>query len=138
MSGYTPTTLQVEVAFLAAAGHSTHAGSRKEAFDRWLAAHDAEVRAGVVAEEPEWEYGIHFDTSPNGPVLLVASEARAMAEAAMGVMSGGVTAMRRTVRTGEWVPLKQEDQTKVEAAARRLFGATVDSITNHEIRRNDA
>lgn len=23
--------------------------------DRWLAAHDAEVRAGVVAEEPEWE-----------------------------------------------------------------------------------
>lgn len=26
---------------------------RVAAFDRWLAAHDAEVRAGVVAEEPE-------------------------------------------------------------------------------------
>ena len=29
---------------------------RGEAFDRWLAAHDAEVRAGVVTAEPEWEY----------------------------------------------------------------------------------
>jgi hypothetical protein len=25
-------------------------------FDAWLAAHDAEVQAQVVAEEPEWEY----------------------------------------------------------------------------------
>lgn len=30
---------------------------RGEAFDRWLAANDAEVRASVVPEEPEWEYG---------------------------------------------------------------------------------
>lgn len=58
VSEYTPTTEEVRI---------VHIGTREEfarpwqanragEFDRWLAAHDAEVRAGVMAEEPEWEY----------------------------------------------------------------------------------
>lgn len=54
MGDFMPTTEDVRRAYSPAVG--TWAESRA-AFDRWLAAHDAEVRAGVVAEEPEWEYG---------------------------------------------------------------------------------
>lgn len=42
---------------------------RGEAFDRWLAAHDAEVQAGVVTEEPEWEYDVLI-TDPGAPVKV--------------------------------------------------------------------
>jgi hypothetical protein len=37
---------------------TTDVDERYAEFDRALAAHDAEVRAGVVTEEPEWEYGV--------------------------------------------------------------------------------
>lgn len=66
MSGHTPTTLQVEVAFLVAAGHSTHAGSRKEAFDRWLDAHDAEV----LREAADALIGDESNLNPAHPVEL--------------------------------------------------------------------
>ncbi|MBS0231711.1 MAG: hypothetical protein JSS52_11220 [Proteobacteria bacterium] len=54
MSDYTPTTALVR--------HNWGAyGAPREEFDRWLAAHDAEVRASVLADqgEPEWgwQYG---------------------------------------------------------------------------------
>ena len=59
MSPYTPTTEEVRDYIRAADRVTAHTFSGSsdsvEAFDRWLAAHDAEVRAGVVAEEPEWE-----------------------------------------------------------------------------------
>lgn len=55
---YTPTIEQ----FLGFANTALIASGmpEEEAFrttERVLAAHDAEVRASVVAEEPEWEYG---------------------------------------------------------------------------------
>lgn len=46
MTEYTPTTAEVRWAY---AGLDQAA---EEAFDRWLQQHDAEVRAGVVPEEP--------------------------------------------------------------------------------------
>lgn len=63
------------------------AEERAAAFDRWLAAHDAEVRAGVVAEEPEWEY---------------AYDSIADAEAER-------PSVRRR-KAGPWVPVKQEEK----------------------------
>ncbi|QMU97828.1 hypothetical protein FVO59_11885 [Microbacterium esteraromaticum] len=55
MTEYTPTTENVRsVHAHGGAGQVTE--RRRAMFDRWLAAHDAEVRAGVVPEEPEWEY----------------------------------------------------------------------------------
>ncbi len=61
MTEYTPTTDDVRRAYSPAVG--TWADSRA-AFDRWLAAHDAEMRASVLAEqgESEWEYG--YGTGP--------------------------------------------------------------------------
>lgn len=62
MSEYTPTEARICIDFCNAATKRAQADgsfmSMEEAdaaFSRWLAAHDAEVRAGVVAEEPEWE-----------------------------------------------------------------------------------
>lgn len=95
MSEYTPTTEQVREAFSEMSGWDMSAAEADTAFDRWLAAHDAEkdatiaelrlelakqedslalarfdteelhrIRsAGVVDEEPEWEYLIR---RPNG------------------------------------------------------------------------
>lgn len=81
MTDYTPTTKQIRSAWWMkrwdSKGQSRSEGSDAE-FDRWLAAHDAGVRAGVVAEEPEWEYGVR-----------------------------GEEIVRRR-KAGQWVPVKQE------------------------------
>ena len=63
MTNYTPSEQEVREHY--AEDHRDRYGSRLDAadgFDRWLAAHDAEVRASVLAEqgEPEWEYGIEY------------------------------------------------------------------------------
>ncbi|MBT2485781.1 MULTISPECIES: hypothetical protein [unclassified Microbacterium] len=50
MDEYTPTDMEVEVRFITGAGHNSHPGSRKEQYDRWLAAHDAQVRAAAISE----------------------------------------------------------------------------------------
>ena len=47
---YTPTTEEVRSRYFNGSGRILPAFGE---FDRWLAAHDAEVRAGVVTEEPE-------------------------------------------------------------------------------------
>lgn len=69
-----------------------------------LEAELVEVRAGVVTEEPEWEYGIRYEAYPDADVVPLASEGRARAYAS----SGEITAMRRTMTAGPWVPVKQE------------------------------
>lgn len=67
----------------------------EERFDRALAAHDAEVRAGAVAEESEWdgtEYGyVDFE---HGLIPLVHGYEEITHEC--------------PVRYGPWVPVKQE------------------------------
>ncbi|WP_136053450.1 hypothetical protein [Microbacterium sp. K5D] len=54
MSDYTPTTEQIRAVFMGGAANEEQGERRGNSFDRWLTAHDAEVRAGVVAEEPGW------------------------------------------------------------------------------------
>lgn len=62
MSDYTPTTDDVRGTYADGMWYVNRRmdGTLSE-FDRWLAAHDAEVRASVVSEEPEWEYGIRAE-----------------------------------------------------------------------------
>lgn len=106
MTGYTPTTEEVREAI------SEWAWARRmfrpelgqsdglEA-DRWLAAHDAEVRAGVVAEEPEWE----VDSIQYGHLL---AEGVFMVEA----KGKNYATHQRRIKLGRptwaWVPVKQE------------------------------
>lgn len=58
MAEYTPSTEEVREQFWVASGTRRRDPESWAEFDRWLAAHDAEVRASVVSEEPEWEYGV--------------------------------------------------------------------------------
>lgn len=121
MSDYTPTTETVRERF---ADGFPRAGyiQALEDFDRWLAAHDAEVRAGVVAEEPEWEYGwkSHF---PNGEEYeWLACESRRDAEQQIRSAQAAETVSgyegderltyslwkRTKSRPGPWVRVKQE------------------------------
>lgn len=82
-----------------------------------LAAHDAEVRAGVVAEEPEWEVGVSYST-PTGPsvdgyrmrsYIKVESVEKAREFAAL-VDRPMIQKRTKAVPAGEWVsvPVKQE------------------------------
>lgn len=86
MIEYTPTTNTVR-----RAASDFQAPITPEEFDRWLAAHDAEVRSGVVDEEPEWEYGV---VGPTGRM----------------VNNGDYTIQQthRRRKAGPWVPVKQE------------------------------
>ncbi|WP_303708433.1 MULTISPECIES: hypothetical protein [Microbacterium] len=109
MSVYTPTTEEVRDYIRAADRVTAHmfAGSADsvEAFDRWLAAHDADVRAGVVAEEPEWEYGIR-DTA--GDEMITGPQSTT--EGLVPLFAGEVLERRR--KAGPWVPVKQEGAEK--------------------------
>lgn len=71
MSEYTPTTEQIRATY--ADGESEGTPEDYAEFDRWLAAHDAEVRAQVVAEEPEWgrmvTTGIELNALPLGSIV---------------------------------------------------------------------
>ena len=78
-------------------------------FDAWLAAHDAEVRAQVVAEEPEWEYGIssgHGSENYVGTRESVDARVRSFEKAGAPLRDGEQIVRRRKV--GLWVPVKQE------------------------------
>lgn len=67
MSEYTPTTKDVREVWIYAhiITHDEGEDFHGAEFDRWLAAHDAEVRAGVVAEEPEGFYVIPNRDAPD-------------------------------------------------------------------------
>lgn len=103
MSDYTPTTEEVrefiEAADRVIAG-MVSGSPAVEAFDRWLAAHDDEVRAGVVTEEPEWEP--EYASGPS-PQALVRTSRR-------GDRYAHETAYER--RVTPWVPVKQEGAEK--------------------------
>ncbi|GAA1147977.1 hypothetical protein GCM10009651_35860 [Microbacterium natoriense] len=120
---YTPTTDQIRAVFMGGAANEAQGERRGEAFDRWLAAHDAVVRAGVVAEEPEWEYGwkSHF---PNGEEYeWLACESREDAERQIRSnqdverVSGYEDDERLTYslwkrtksKAGPWVPVEEAD-----------------------------
>lgn len=76
MSDYTPTTEKVRavIAAFTVMPPNTRAVTPAQ-FERWLAAHDAEVRGGVVAEEPEgrrWFSAAY--RAQNGNVIPVGDE----------------------------------------------------------------
>ncbi|WP_217183389.1 hypothetical protein [Streptomyces sp. AC495_CC817] len=158
MSEYTPTTEEVRDYIRAADRVTAHmfsgAADSVEAFDRWLAAHDAEVRAaaieaaaviadryatapgrprasvesiaaqdiaarirrdaevraGVVAEDPEWEYAWEADeerrttTNPRGPRILF--DGMVYPPETLALFARGRRVRRR--KAGQWVPVEQE------------------------------
>lgn len=113
MTESTPTTEEVRDYIRAADRVTAHmfAGSADsvEAFDRWLAVHDAEVRAGVVAEESEWEYGIssgHGSVNYVGTREYVDARVQSFEKAGAPLCDGEQIVRRRKV--GLWVPVKQE------------------------------
>ncbi|WP_047219947.1 hypothetical protein [Delftia lacustris] len=69
MTDYTPTTAEVRNAWWrdkCPENDLDFDDVYNAAFDRWLAAHDAEVRAGVVAEAGPWESGCFGHCDPEG------------------------------------------------------------------------
>ncbi|RBO72824.1 hypothetical protein [Microbacterium sp. H6] len=124
MSEYAPSTRDIREMFHIGmfSQHKTPARLNLPAFDRWLAAHDAEVRAGVVAEEPEWEYGWRSLWPDGEEYEWQALPNREAAEEAIRIHQdfedntdqiGGrleFTLWKRTKsKAGPWVPVKQEN-----------------------------
>ena len=106
MTDQTPTTAQIRTGYASVAYTHEGADLRLVEFDRWLAAHDAEVRAGVVAEEPEWEYGVALaGGDPDGYIYrwptLEAAEALAELNPAYK------PSYYRRVKAGPWEPLPE-------------------------------
>lgn len=80
---YTPTTEEIIEHWSATRGSAIdpeaakRKAERERMFRRWLAAHDAEVRAGVVAEEPEWESDtIQYGHLLEGGIFVVEHKGR--------------------------------------------------------------
>ncbi|MGX1932060.1 hypothetical protein [Microbacterium resistens] len=71
MSDYTPTTEEVRADYADRGGSLRSPIQRWAEFDRWLNAHDAEVRAAALAEQgtEEWEYGYELIESDTRDVL---------------------------------------------------------------------
>lgn len=101
MSEYTPSTGEVRRRYAYARAAGSKNQSSVAEFDRWLAAHDAEVRASVVAEGPEWEYGNEQLMHSHVEVFPASSEAVAKAQA-------WLWPVRRRRKAGPWVPVPVE------------------------------
>lgn len=123
MSEYTPTTAEIREYVETGgeprpwveldAAEEAREAARAAAFDRWLTAHDAEMREHarhefcdprlgcVVADEPEWEYRIE-----TGDIISY-SHSKSRADRAL---VQGSRVWRRTPerRASSWVPVKQE------------------------------
>lgn len=111
MSEYTPTTDEVRDYIRAADRVTAHMFSAEspdavEAFDLWLSAHDAEVRAGVVAEEPEWEYGVRHRLASSVTKKANLKAAELCAQVITESSGIEIEAVQR-VAAGPWVPVKQ-------------------------------
>lgn len=73
---FTPRTDQVREAFAYdpeaeyrdPIGYPAMLNENRRVFDRWLAAHDAEVRASVVTED-RWQYGAQNPDDPEGKIV---------------------------------------------------------------------
>lgn len=77
---------------------------------------DAEVRAGVVAEEPEWEFGVrlharHLITGTNTAAFTPPTTPHPTMERAIEMARlnhGYRPTFHRRRKAGPWVPVKQE------------------------------
>lgn len=87
---------------------TTDVEERYAEFDRALAAHDAEVRAGAVAEEPEWEYGVRLEGAhPDGYIHRWPTLGEAHEHAALN--RDYAPTYHRRVKAAPWVPVDQEE-----------------------------
>lgn len=110
MSGYTPTIAELREAWLSAEceerDSTTSDDDLRAEFDRALAAHDAEVRAAVVAEEPGWEYGAQHSQGINAhPSRKQAEEMvawHAAGDERKQLHARGKTALVRRRKAGPW------------------------------------
>lgn len=110
MSEYTPTTEAIIFAYTENkyAAQGIDYGAAEEAVAReevmtWLDAHDAEVRDGVVAEEPGWEYGTEYDIDANESVFT-ATHSEEMARKWVAESPHDTGLVRRR-KAGPWVPV---------------------------------
>lgn len=91
---YTPTTEDVREAYLLAAEHFHDCGrtfaEHREQFDRWLAAHDAEVRAPLEAEVERLRTMLADSAALNREALRDGDAERARAEAAEAKVRAGL------------------------------------------------
>lgn len=130
MSEYTPTTDEMRAFYTAERLDGPHlegfppptVDQAEAEFNAWLSAHDAEVRASVVVEEPEWEYGWRSRFATGGPVFQELEwGSREQAEQSIRDHEQWEAddpeesrlvyeLVKRTpaVWAGEWVPVKQE------------------------------
>lgn len=106
MSDYTPTTDEVFNATLYTwvdwKGKFPNEQTAREGFDRWLAAHDAEVltAAGVTQPEPEYEYRcVH--PSPDVTVVVRSNDWEAHSRKCPGVIE-------RRIKAGDWEPVPNQ------------------------------
>ncbi len=122
MSDYTPTMERLRADYLRMRAERFGFTDLYAAeWDRALAAHDAEVRAGVVTEEPEWEYRVRLhpdiEYKPNEnratytpPTTPHTSLERAQEMAGLNPRYRATYHRRR--KAGPWVPVKQEGAEK--------------------------
>lgn len=113
MSDYTPTTEQIrtEWALSNPKGSPTTIMHAEAAFDRWLAAHDAEVRAAALSEQgEEWEYGVR-DVQVDGWVNVTRwqSPAQAKQDLATCGMNCGIVRRRTDDPDAKWLPVPTEE-----------------------------
>lgn len=127
MNEYTPTTEEVRESFASGVNFESRTPflSGRKQFDRWLAAHDAEVRAGgdyyegfeegtnlgrsevresVATEEPEWEYSV-VHVQVDGWVERELHLNRQEALDDYGTCGMNCTLMRRR-KAGPWEPVE--------------------------------
>lgn len=117
MSDYTPTMERLRADYLRMRAERFGFTDLYAAeWDRALAAHNAEVRAGVVTEEPEWEYravaceldsGDVYDSTRSAPstgeaIDIAAAERLLESNADMPAL---VISTQRRRKAGPWLPV---------------------------------
>lgn len=76
----------------------------RSVFDRALAAHDAEVRASVAPEEPDWEYGTRCPIREcTEPHLIGPGDEPPLPEESVWRRT-----RHREIPAGPWMPVEQE------------------------------
>ena len=108
MNNYTPTTEEVREDYALGRNEVVGAGwydQHRAEFDRWLAAHDAEVlaAAGVTQPEPEYEYAMEDDLG-----MSFAKDRRDAERHASFQSKEYHPRVVRHVKAGDWEPVPNQ------------------------------
>lgn len=118
MSDYTPTTQAVRLNYITANAGPYRGGEANAAaaFDRWLAAHDAEVRAAALAEQEGRRWFTAAYRAGNGNVIAIGGETIIQEHAQKTVDDfareddEGPNYFLATRISPPWVPVEQEGE----------------------------